>query len=846
MNEAGSTWALVAGIDEYDHPSLRRLTGAAADAVAAVGWLRSLGVPDGQILLHAAPSAATRPALDALGLPYGPAREPDLWDSIDKLRGVTGGTRLFVFLSGHGLYDPASRRLFLTQEARPGTWSNLGMDLYVELFRSLGFARQFLFLDGCQNYPYPESTRPTVSAAMHVGVAGFTARPENTLLACYAAAQDQLAVEIGGRGAMMRFLLDGLNLSDPCAEAVVLDFATGERTVDLRQLFALCRQKVERDAGLQQPPVQQTPQLELWGRGGSDPVLPIVRLPDLPTAAVRVAVSPATAGKDLKRLRIFADEPPQWDLRLPALPGDPVALPLTNRLPVGLQGYAQCTMRPGAPWDLAQALQQFEVAGDRDLVFELEPKGTPPITRVPGRGDREREPAPRTTIRLRTLDEQGKTVYNTFQYDEIAKKTGSFGLPGGGREVAAGVFIEHHEHGPDFEVEADALSTGYEVATRWAQEIQKATPAEVSVSLDAPKVPAEQPNLRLVLPPGGALALAGVLAYRPVVWVGPPADAPKDPAWKGVPRARSLSEVEAGGGRERVEPGPVLVRVDLPWGSWSSTVRAPLVGEAVVELPTLIGRPPLRVGLRGATGFFGPALLGVEGEAPAGSSRPGLDPGGATPFVTAPPGRATWALTPGATLKEGEVAIAELAGGRWNLVLYGGRTLAVDRSREGFRVEPLSAVPSPSWDLLMALGRLDALSAANALELTASKWDDWLLGLAGAYAVYANPASHSPDYLEAVLGNLDRLGHRAPDFDLLRIVLRSGGETPAAESLSGLRPWAEAGSVPLLRWGVPLALRLLEGARDEPLVRWRDALAEIGRRLSPISTWTAWTGAPGA
>src|SRR6185369_696380 len=104
MDEAQNTWALVAGIDEYDHPSLRRLTGAAADAVAAVHWLRSLGVPDGQILLHAAPSAATRPALDGLGLTYAPAREPDLWDSIDKLRGAQGGTRLFVFLSGHGLY----------------------------------------------------------------------------------------------------------------------------------------------------------------------------------------------------------------------------------------------------------------------------------------------------------------------------------------------------------------------------------------------------------------------------------------------------------------------------------------------------------------------------------------------------------------------------------------------------------------------------------------------------------------------------------------------------------------------------------------------------------------------
>ncbi len=794
MNEAKTTWALVVGIDLYDSPELPRLAGAAADAVAAVLWLRRLGVPDGQIFLHAAPSAATLPALTALELPWAAAKEPDIWSSIARLRKVTGGTRLFVFLSGHGLYEPASGRLFLTQEAGPDAWSNLGMGLYAELFRSLGFARQFLFLDGCQNYPYPETARPTIQAAMHGGVTGYTAKPENTLAACYAAAQDQLAVEIGGRGAMMQFLLDGLDFENPCVEAVDLDFTTGERTVDLRQLLALCQEKVARDAAAQSPPVQQTPQLEAWGRHGSDLALHIVRLPELQTAALRVEVSPAGAGKEVKSLRISADEPPRWDLRLPSLPGDPVALPLTSRLPLGLQGYARCTLRPGAPWDVAEPRQGFEVNGDRNVVFELRQLQPPPA----GPGV---EP---TIHRDWTLHNLGKSVFSAFNYREDAGEVG------------------------ELELDSD------EIGER---------------SLAAPASGEEHPNLRLGLPAGGARALAGALAGQPAVWIGAPADAPAVPVWRGGAGAkgqvRSLAEVEARGGRERVEPGPVSVRVDLPWGSWSRTLRAPVAGEAVVELPAAVGQTPLRVALHPEPGCRGTVLLGVEGEAPAGSFRPGLYPGGVTPLVTALPGKAAWALTPGADFPEGGAGIAELAGGRWNLALACSCALAVDRSGGGLRVEPLSAVHLPVWDLLMGLGRLDSLSPAEALELTGGQQYVWLLRLAGVYAVYANPAPLSPGDLKTVFGNLDPLcdfKRPAPDLDLLRIALQSRGKTPSAKTLAALRPWAEAGSIPLLRWGVPLALRLLAKTGDPSLVRWREALAAVSRRLSLISTWTAWTG----
>lgn len=141
MDEAATTWALVVGIDEYDRADLRRLEGAVADAVDALRWLCRLGVPDDHVFLHLAPVDPAK--LGALELPYATARKADLDASIAKLRKVTGGTRLFVFLCGHGLYEPAGGRLFPPQDAgRDDMWVNLGLDPYATLFRTMSFRRQ--------------------------------------------------------------------------------------------------------------------------------------------------------------------------------------------------------------------------------------------------------------------------------------------------------------------------------------------------------------------------------------------------------------------------------------------------------------------------------------------------------------------------------------------------------------------------------------------------------------------------------------------------------------------------------------------------------------------------------
>src|SRR5436305_2073887 len=45
-----------------------------------------------------------------------------------------------------------------------------------------------------------------------------------------------------------------------------------------------------------------------------------------------------------------------------------------------------------------------------------------------------------------------------------------------------------------------------------------------------------------------------------------------------------------------------------------------------------------------------------------------------------------------------------------------------------FRVEPLSAIDAPEWNLLVAKGDLDELAAPDATRLTQQKWVDLLLG----------------------------------------------------------------------------------------------------------------------
>jgi hypothetical protein len=179
----------------------------------------------------------------------------------------------------------------------------------------------------------------------------------------------------------------------------------------------------------------------------------------------------------------------------------------------------------------------------------------------------------------------------------------------------------------------------------------------------------------------------------------------------------------------------------------------------------------------------------------------------------------------------------------------------------------LSEVPLPVWDKLVASGRLESLSPQDTAELISDRRSEWLLVVAAAYTVHAARAKFQRSFFKKVLRNLKDLaksrqekGRSAPDLDLLRIALAARShhlrgpallEEPEPgwflnlEATDSLRGWAKAGSVPVFRWGVPLAVQLLAWARaEEPFESWRKALADLIPKLSPLSVWTAWTSGP--
>jgi hypothetical protein len=877
MNEGATTWALVVGIDEYDSPLVPKLKGAAADAAAAVTWLRRLGVPDGQIFLHAAPATESKGLVEGLGIPFKDGRDATIWSSVSKFLDVTDGTRLFVFLCGHGLYEPSTKRIFLTQEAGVDrVYSNLGIDLYIDLFLSTVFPRQFLIMDGCLNLPYSPAERQKIRAAMRNGIdpAQFTPRPGNSLIACFGAAQGQRVVEISGRGAFMRRLLKAMDPDSPAAEATTLDWTTGRLEVDILNVMTKgVASQVEADANNLTPRVQQTPQPLAYGFRRIDGHAPMFELAPKTPVTLEVRVKPTAAAPDLTSIHLWVDEPPfQLSFQQPDQGATQVTPPVLCRVPPSLDIRAECRSRRGTPWARMAELRLHEDA-DRVVVFDM----TPP-TPAPG-GQTPRVPPPdvlgaagdaatvgmraTTILESRGVREGAGPGVGEAHYG-VKLSVGSFGwggltgaynalesklgydldkpamITGDGSpwlKLNRGMLMQRHEDGPEFRVKPGSVIQARRVVSEWAEAIRNVVPPNVTVHTIIEDVGAtpSPPNLRLAIP-GGARGLAGALAGHPTVYIGPP-ERGADPVWR-TKSGRSLTELEADPAI-RVDPGPVEVRVDLPWGSWSRVVKAPSVRKAVkVTLPRQIGSPPLRVRLSGQATPDEYTIFGVHGPALTGRL---MDVSGQTQAVLIPKeaGFASWALGLPVGTYPGKNSLVELSGysaARFPAVR--GWSVAVDWSDKGLRVEPLSSLASPVWDLLVATGRLDSLTTQDAIRLTEDKWFDAILGLAGAYAVYA---AADWTYLTVVTENLRRVERTGVDVDLLSIAAnREDRERLPAKSVELLGQLAQEQHMPVMRWGVALALELLTAARLQDGA-WGSNLSQISRTISPISPWTAWT-----
>lgn len=652
--------ALIVGIGQYDEPLIPSLDGCVYDARRALKWLRRIGVSDANIMLHLSPPP---PGGKLDGLLAQDARADTIMRSLTVLS-AGSGDQLFLFLSGHGLNIPGARggRVFLAQDYAsdvPFSLKNFRMDGFIQWMLSWRYREQFLFYDACQN-PTAEIGRVSlVNGTDPPGLGGLPINAASGMLGCYSASPSQTAWAGDGEGVLMRHVLDALDPDalealDPDDEmqtVIMHDWRSGRRLVNMRALFedilAPAISEEAAAAGNQQSPIAIA-----YGQAQATSAVPILALTDDVTVDLTVTLDPGSAVSAVGQLRISVESPPR-NLFLP-IGGSAIQSPLTYKAPVGADVRASCRAKVGSGWTVANSPQRATLDTHKGITLQLQPV-TPAMT-----GVEKLDPGIVDKFNIRVARPDGSRDYSLGgRYAQIAAETG---IP---FEPPPGVTFEHHEHGPDIGFDVDrprSMEIAADFASHWLRAIQLHSDEGLTASLFPPgEPPADRlANVEFRLADdairlGGFLI--GSLASFTVEEIGAPTPT----------RAISLIEL-ANSPRMALEPGPYRVAVSLPWGRWTAVVRARVDGTTMCELPTSIGREPLRnVYLR--------KLLAGE--------TVGDD-------LLRPPG---------------EFADLEL---RVLVGQYGEKTWS----------EPFSMTTLPDWDLLFSAARPDLIETRRILELS--------------------------------------------------------------------------------------------------------------------------------
>jgi hypothetical protein len=389
MDESTLSCALVVGIDRYDLETVTPLSGASSDAIKAVEWLRSIGVPWEMIYLHLSPTESSREAANNLSLKFSDAKFETIWSSIKTIKDRFDGAtcdRLFIILSGHGLYEPSTGRIFCTQDygVNDNVDNNIGIDDFVKYFLQLNFPNQFLIFDGCQNIVdiYDVENVP-IARSPPVGRQANPMRVRNAaehgLVACFAASVGEEAIEIDERGAMMRRFLESIDFdslsvmkaSDIRQNAIIYDWDSGSRSVDLLEMYGtIIAPAVTKDAAAQVPPHQQNPYYHLFGTAGRRNQIPIFRLPSEKTSALSLNVGLRDVLKFIEQVRICVVLP----FRQKVWP-NPASMPVHCRVPVSVEIVPSCVLNDQSPWMCRGLESRLSFEGAEDVFnFEFELK----------------------------------------------------------------------------------------------------------------------------------------------------------------------------------------------------------------------------------------------------------------------------------------------------------------------------------------------------------------------------------------------------------------------------------------------------------------------------------------
>lgn len=853
--DADTTWGLVVGIDTYDH--VRHLTGAAADAVAAATWLRRAGVSDERILFHAAPSAANKAAVELLGLPVRGCTHPEIWQSFKALRS-NSGKRLYVFLMGHGLYEPGGKSLFLTQEAEDGEWQNLGIDWYTAYLRSLDYTLQLVVTDGCLNLPYDSAQRAVIEPGHPSSVPEPAPRRDVMQLLCSGASAGDLAQERDGRGVFTATLLGAVDLDRPHPQGVTVDLEHGLLQLDAMRILKCIIKPTFSDLKL-----AQRPDFKKLDDGPTPDVWPFAELVPDGTSEVSVRVDPGTAVEGVQRITVLSYDY-DFRLQLPTPPAPNVPARFQAVLPSGLALAANCAVKPG--WTGAPAsTQNFTSDADHEVVFTI--TRTPPpessdilvshvtqeasIEMLGGDGAPVSGLSTQTRELLeRTLDEQdlgaageGISIHPTDLGAILTAGADDVHLLSAIGENLATLLTAQISQTTHRDID-DAVT----VRTRVRRLIQPFTIDEPSgaderaVSHLGHGVGQHQATtgLRVGITARSAVELAGVLQKEPIFEVGP--------------FTLTLEEL-LDDPFVPLEAGPWTVQIVLPWGSWNQRVTVVEGEQTQLELPRKVGRRPLRVkALRAPRGDRMADFARVSGDLrldravltltdaaqPTLEEDPGMDAGAGGPsqVFSRHAAPAPWR---GVLWQPPEPRQGPAWTRRARLQLR-GRVLVTSLSEIGpvgvrlsapYTAEPLSVVPSPHWDTLVATGQLGSLTPDAMFELATAKWSDPLLGVAAAYSCFVQG---DDDRLRPILDNLEAVAPGIPDVVLLRAALdgRRGEHDP--ETRGRLERLGTA-TTPLFRWGVAIGA---VGASHYGLSDLTTALESFAPRVVASSIWTLW------
>ncbi|WP_316231116.1 caspase family protein [Bradyrhizobium sp. SZCCHNR1051] len=774
--------ALIIGIDRYDRTDFPELPGCVNDAVAAAKWLLDIGVPPERIIAHVSP-------MDPHQFPGGlivlPADAKAIRLSFTKLSEKGAGDKLFLFMSGHGKHVLGEGPLFLCQDFMVGNDPsyNLKIDEYIGWLRSWRYRDQFLFYDACQDATASVRQIGDVKGSGPTAVIG-TYRPDPAVAftACYACSAGERAWAGDGRGVLVRYALEeldpklwaGLHNDDPEQDAIVYDWSTGTRIVDLNELFKnIISGKIMDVANTGDR--FQTPFCQPLGRALVDGYSAVMALPPIATSTVNLDVDPPGAVRDVRSVSLRS-QIIVAPFRMPSK-GVPLKIPAILKLPLQDQINAACRLAPESVWRVVNIpLVQRLGSADAEVIFELR---QPPPT-LPRSNDGTDE------INIVVDPRPGGGLMST----EIARQLAPDGKIGGAilppnatfRKDANGLSITFSQN------DSVSILNASRLAIDWLKTLRRADPGKGGhIVLSPVGQPRDvQPNVHFDFDKSTAALLGGFLENNECVTI----DSYSDEMPK---RTMSLRDTE-NHPVEWLEPGQYRITIDLPWGKWTERFR---VGEkaVVVGLPQRIGLEPLRNRYR-RHDLDGPALIKTDD------------------FIDLE-------TMPIAVRSKDTLAF-------WTVPATGVPVVAI-ATKGGLRVELYSETTLREWDELITVGRFSTRDSAGLLKALGGKIPDGtaldfvLFAIASAYAEFDR---RNLPAVRMIMEMIDEQAVRFRDIGLLRLAVDVaegrlvGSERQHAIMLEIVELFPKA---PVFRWGVSL-LTDLARRTELPLPRWVDGI----------------------